>query len=340
LDIFPVIQRAVMITSFVAAMMILVEYFNVLTQGRLRGALQGSRASQYLLAAALGAVPGCLGAFVIITLYLHRSVSRGAVVACMVATSGDEAFVMLGMFPATATMLTFGLVLIGIVSGVATDVLSGTSGNGKGTHSMVLHGEEEECRCFSPVTILRQWRQPSPARGLLAAGSVGFSAALIAGAVGPPEWGWVRLTLLGVALLALFIVSTVPEHFLEEHLWRHVVLVHVPRIFFWTLAAMLAILLLDRFLDVHRVIEENPWLVLLVAGTVGLVPESGPHLLFVTLYAQGALPLSVLVASSIVQDGHGMLPLLAHSWREFLRVKAINLLVGLAVGALLLLLGY
>jgi hypothetical protein len=39
------------------------------------------------------------------------------------------------------------------------------------------------------------------------------------------------------------------------------------------------------------------------------------------------------VASSIVQDGHGMPPLLADSRPDLVKVKAINLLVGLAVGA-------
>ena len=158
--------------------------------------------------------------------------------------------------------------------------------------------------------------------------------------MGPPEWNWIRFTLFAVALLALFIVSTVPEHFLDEHLWHHVVLQHVPRIFLWTLAAMVSILLLDRAFDVSRAIGVTPWLVLFAAGGLGFVPESGPHLLFVTLYDQGAVPLSILVASSIVQDGHGMLPLLAHSWREFLWIKAVNLLVGLAVGAVLLFLRY
>jgi hypothetical protein len=36
------------------------------------------------------------------------------------------------------------------------------------------------------------------------------------------------------SLLALFIVSTVPEHFLEEHLSEHIVKVHIPRVFLWT----------------------------------------------------------------------------------------------------------
>jgi len=81
------------------------------------------------------------------------------------------------------------------------------------------------------------------------------------------------------------------------------------------------------------------WLVLAAASLLGLIPESGPHLLFVTLFEQGLVPLSTLVASSIVQDGHGTLPLLAYSRSDFLKVKAVNLVVGFAVGAVLMALG-
>ena len=66
------------------------------------------------------------------------------------------------------------------------------------------------------------------------------------------------------------------------------------------------------------------------AAALGLIPESGPQLIVVMLFAAGSVPLSILLANSIVQDGHGMLPLLAHSWRDFLKVKAINLVAGLA----------
>ena len=69
-----------------------------------------------------------------------------------------------------------------------------------------------------------------------------------------------------------------------------------------------------------------------MAWLAGLIPESGPHLLFLTLFAKGAIPFSILMASSIVQDGHGMLPLLAHSRIDFLRIKGINFAVGLVVG--------
>lgn len=79
-------------------------------------------------------------------------------------------------------------------------------------------------------------------------------------------------------------------------------------------------------------LRDNQLILLATACLLGLVPESGPHLVFLTLYAQGSAPLSVLLASSIVQDGHGMLPILAESRSDFLRIKAINLVVGTLLG--------
>ena len=47
-----------------------------------------------------------------------------------------------------------------------------------------------------------------------------------------------------------------------------------------------------------------------------------------------------LLASSVVQDGHGMLPMLADSRRDFAVVKAIAFAVGLVVGGVALGLGF
>ncbi len=75
-------------------------------------------------------------------------------------------------------------------------------------------------------------------------------------------------------------------------------------------------------------------MVLLIAVLVGIIPESGPHMLFVTLFAHGSLPFSILLASSIVQDGHGTLPLLAVSNLAFFWLKTINVTIGLLVGSI------
>jgi len=142
------------------------------------------------------------------------------------------------------------------------------------------------------------------------------------------------------SLIALFIVITVPEHFLEEHLWEHIVKVHIPKIFLWTFGTLLIVNILLQFININDWIASNMFIVLAVALLIGIIPESGPHLVFVTLFASGTIPFSILLASSIVQDGHGMLPMLAESKRGFLAVKTVNIIFGAIVGIIGLLAGF
>jgi hypothetical protein len=336
-----IIAKTLMITVFVAVMMLIVEYFNVQTRGLFLSAIHSSRWRQYLLAAMLGAIPGCLGAFVVVTLFTHRKLSLGALVAAMIATSGDEIFVMLALFPTTALLMTLGLAALGVLSGWLTDtwlpskLLPTVDADCCG---LEVH-EAEECRCFPTEKILAQWRDLSPYRATLMAsfGLVIFT--IITGYLGPAAWGWKRITLLLLMAIGLFIVSTVPDHFLEKHLWRHVAQHHVPRVFLWTLGALAVLAGLIHFVDLRAFVAANPSLVLVTAALVGVLPESGPHLAFVTMFADKIVPLSTLVASSIVQDGHGMLPLLSTSKRAFIVVKVINLIVGLVVGGIMLAVG-
>ena len=136
------------------------------------------------------------------------------------------------------------------------------------------------------------------------------------------------------AVFSLFVILTVPDHFLEQHLWEHVIKKHLLRIFLWTFGALLAIHYLDNWLDISSWIQDNLYIVLIIAVLVGIIPESGPHLVFVTLFAQGTIPFAILLANSIVQDGHGTLPLLAVSGRAFIWLKVVNIVIGLVLGLL------
>ncbi len=335
------LKNALMITGFVGVMMLAIEYLNVLSRGTWQKKLTEHRWGQYVLAAFLGATPGCLGAFAVVAMYSHGVLTLGAVVAAMIATAGDESFVMLAMIPKQAIILHIVLFVIGLITGVLVDTVAGglTARLPVPCEGLEIH-LEEACESFPRGRILSQLRQCSAARGTLAVALGLFVAAIAAGQVGPPAWDWIRVTLLVTAASALFIVLTVPDHFLETHLWQHVARTHIPRVFLWTLGALLTMHLLIEVLHLEGTIQKGKWLVLLVACLVGLIPESGPHLIFVTLYAQGAIPLSILLASSIVQDGHGMLPMLAHSRRDFAIVKVIAFGVGLTLGGAALSMGF
>ena len=334
-------NHALMITGFVFVMMLVIEYLNVLSRGVWQDGLQGGRWRQYLLAALLGVTPGCLGAFAVVSLYLHRMVSPGALVAAMIATSGDESFLLLAMAPETAVPLFAILFVVSIGAAFLTDLLPARI-TGRWSEQLCdlnLH-EDETCECFPRGQILAQWRQCSLARGVLLTTTLLFILGLISGQFGPEAWNWIRWTLLLTSGVALFIVATVPEHFLESHLWEHVFITHVPRILFWTFGVLLAMHLLMETFELTDWFQGHQYVLLLAACLLGLIPESGPHLVFLTLYLQGVVPFSVLLASSVVQDGHGMLPLLADSKLDFLRVKGINFAVGLLLGLCGLLLGW
>lgn len=336
----PAMTHALMITAFVSVMMLVIEYINVLTLGEWQERLGRRRWGQYVLAALLGATPGCLGAFAVVAMYSHRSLSLGAVVAAMIATSGDESFVMFAMVPGTALLLTGVLFVIGVLSGALTDKILGRRLTAKLScdADFAVH-EVDHCRCFPRGQIIEQWKHCTAARGTLSVSLGLFILAIIGGQLGPSQWNWIRLSLVVTSSVALFIVATVPDHFLEDHLWKHVIRGHAPRVFLWTLAALAVLhLVVDRW-DLGDLIRQNQWGVLAIAGLIGLVPESGPHLIFVTMFAKGVVPFSILLASSIVQDGHGMLPLLAHSRRAFIAIKLINLLIGLVIGGVVLILG-
>jgi len=333
-----VIEQSVLITSFVIVMMVIVEYFNVLSRGDWLEKLAAKPALQYLLAGVLGVLPGCLGAFSVVAMYSHGVVSLGALVAAMIATSGDESFVMLATIPKETLLLSFILLLLGISAGWTTDRLMQKLKltKGKSCDKMSLHGFDY-CKCFSGKEIVTQWRRPSRLRLILTAILAAILYSTFSGYLGPPSWNWIRITLIIVTASGLFIIVTVPEHFLRDHLWKHVVISHATRILLWTAAALMVSTWISMNLDITAWLAKHQATLIVVAAIVGIIPESGPHLIFVTMFAKGSIPFSVLLVNSIVQDGHGLLPLLGQSRRDFVVVKGINLVVGLIVGLALLL---
>ncbi|MCU0248055.1 MAG: putative manganese transporter, partial [Bryobacter sp.] len=290
---------SLMITGFVSGTMLLIETVNVLSGGRWIRLLTGRRYRQYLLAAMLGGIPGCLGAFTAVALYSHGAISFGSVVAAMIASSGDEAFVMLALAPGSALAIAAILIALALPAAWMTDWAAG-----KGAvvwprcEGMVIH-EAEELRWPSLGRVVAQWRDCSAARGSMSVALALFAAATAAGRIGPPEWNWMRISLLAVSAGALLVVASAPEHFLEEHLWRHVARKHAPRVFLWTLTALVLSGPLAKWLSAGDSGQGSKWLLLPLACVVGLIPESGPHLVFVTLYVQGAIPFGILLASSV-----------------------------------------
>ena len=360
LDLFlDVLRNSFLITGLVIIMMLMIEFINIHSEGRFFTKLRQHRFGQVVLGAGLGIIPGCMGGFAAVSMYSHKLLSFGALIAMMIASSGDEAFVMLAMIPKEALILCAVLFVIAILVGWLVDLLSKkrVATPSCCEEGFKLHEEEHRHGSINEKASLKNLRHASAERIALLLGVVIFIIALALGLlehdheheheaaetlshVNVFDEYWLNLFFAIVSLVVVWFIATVNEHIVKEHLWEHVIRKHFLSIFLWTFGALLVIELGLHYLDMEAWINSNiPWMILL-AVLVGIIPESGPHMLFVTLFATGVVPFSVLLASSISQDGHASLPLLAESKLSFAKAKVVNIVVAAFFGYICYFIGY
>ena len=265
--------ESIKITLFVLLMMIAVDLINVWSKGKFALLLDsGGKWKQYFVSSAVGTVPGCMGAFANVSLYMHGMISFGALAGSMIATSGDEAFVMLVMFPKTALILFIVLFIIGVFSSKIIDA------------TVIKFNIQTSTDCE-----VKQYHKDE--RGF--------------------------------------------EHYFIEHIWGHIIKHHLWKTFLWTFGALIFIEIGKDYLNFDQLTHQYALLVLIFAALIGLIPESGPSLIFVTMFTTGIIPFSILLTNSIVQDGHGLLPLLSYSVKDSVKIKLFNLAIGLTLGIIL-----
>ena len=393
-----VLRNSILITGLVVIMMLMIEYFNIQSKGQWFAKLKGSGIKQIILGAALGLIPGCIGGFATVSLFTHRLISFGALIAMMICSSGDEAFVILAMIPQKAPLLFGALFLIGITSGIIVDKfikkpVASSCPDGYEIHS---GGGDKLPSLFKLSSYIEGLKKPSEERLIILVGIILFIFTIAGGylehdhnthaghahaihaehithvhehntnectsaectsaectsaecAQGTASIAcnntthahiglnllserWIHVIFAIFSIITVLFTATAKEHFIKEHIWGHVIKKHMLSIFLWTFGALLVCQIGIMHLDIQNWISNNMLLVLLLAVVIGLIPESGPHLVFVTLFAQGILPFYILLVNSIVQDGHTTLPLLAESKTAFFKAKLINMAAGLLVG--------
>jgi hypothetical protein len=390
-----VIQETLMITIFVIIMMLLIEFVNVISKGSLVKLLNKSSYLQIIAGALLGIIPGCMGTFAVVSLYSQKLLSFGALIATMIATSGDEAFFMLAFIPKEAITLFIIMFVIAVFSGILVDKFFKNKRfltENKIMNFVDEHDHNHDCAAKASKIISFKNFDFNRYRIYLSTIIVGVIILAFTGWIGHShfetvfignmdiqavehnhdcehslhehehshdcehehdyncdhsmhihghgDFDLVKVIIVVCAVLVLFIILFCDGHFAKEHLWKHVIKKHLPKIFLWVFGTLLVINFIMSFADLNSLIYKNLYIVLLVALLIGIIPQSGPHLIFVVLFIQGFIPFSILLANSIVQDGHGALPLLAEARKSFLVMKVISICIGFVFGIVGLLIGF
>ncbi|UCH37286.1 MAG: arsenic efflux protein [Candidatus Bathyarchaeota archaeon] len=276
-NIVTTILETLKIVTMVTVIMTLIEFLELKFEKEIREKITRKPINQYAIASVLGAIPGCTDAFFIVSLYLHGLVGFGALVAVMLSTAGDEAFVMLSMIPEEALLIFIICAIFGLIGGLTADrVVKRLKIETSQPCAIEFHKEE-------------------------------FST----------------------------------KHFFREHVYDHILKKHIPKLFLWIFLTMFFVNFLVNNYNLEPFISNLPELFLIIiAALLGLIPESGPHLLLLILYSKGLVPFSVLLVNTLSQDGHGLLPLLSYSLKDTIYVQIFTTLFSIAVGVMLYFIGF
>jgi len=257
---------------------------------------------QVPMASILGALPGCGGAVVVITAFARGNIRLGAMVAALISTMGDAAFLLLATEPTTYLKLMSISIFAAMISGWTVDKF----------HRGELYSSE--IKNFEKVGI-GNLRVRDKLFMFFAAPGL-FLGILQLAQIDVNNFG-ILVTVLGLtgAFLSISIwvlspisaVSSSKDHpFTRSSEETSFVTV-------WVIAGFLAYEYSYAFFGLDlEVLAEAAWVFLpILAVLVGFIPGCGPQVLVTTLYLNGIIPFAALIGNAISNDGDALFPAIA-----------------------------
>jgi len=292
----------IQVTVFVAATLLLffsLEHFYKIDIGIL---MKKGDTWQVPMASLLGALPGCGGAVVVITAFARGNIRLGAMVAALIATMGDAAFLLLAKEPTTYLRLMSISIFAAVLSGWTVDRF----------HQGELYSSE--IKHFEKIGIGRLRKRDKIFMAFAAPGL--FLGILQLAQVDINNFG-ILVTILGLlgAFLSISVwvlspinaVSSSDDHpFTRSSEETSFVTV-------WVIAGFLSYEYAYAFFGLDlEVLAEAAWIFLpILAILVGFIPGCGPQVLVTTLYLNGIIPFAALIGNAISNDGDALFPAIA-----------------------------
>lgn len=314
---------------------------------------------QISVAAILGALPGCGGAIIVVSQYAAGQVGFAALVAVLVATMGDAAFLLLAKAPEVGFMVIALGIVVGIASGLvvhaihAPDFLrrpvqynSAALGCAQIPPLKRLWGMAwiGLVLLVAPFTLLSSFQIELAPLALLgyqidmtiALGVFGTVVCVLMWAMLPLQNSYRSLVAEdNVALPAHAATSSParPQPNMASPMVAKVV--HDTNfVMAWVAVAFLAFELVVHYtgLDIGSFFNSAAWLAPLIGVLVGFLPGCGPQIIIASLYLQGIAPLSTLLGNAVSNDGDALFPAIALSPKAAIYATVYSAIPALIVG--------
>ncbi len=301
---------------------------------------------QVPVAALLGALPGCGGAIIVVTQFVNGQMSFGALVAVLIATMGDAAFLLLSKEPQTA-LLVYGISLVtGVLSGYLVNAIHG--------HDYLKSSQNNSASCATTIprlppklsTFFILLLIPGTVFGLLEAFQLDSNQLFGRwSAFQPVQWLGFLGALLCIAVWISQPLDSWSARFAaknEIRYLRETVVAETSFISVWVIAGFLSYELLVYFtgLNLQAIFYNFGGLTILFAVLLGFVPGCGPQIVLTTLYLNGVVPLSAQLANAISNDGDALFPAIALAPKAALQATLYSAVPAMIVGVVTFNLGW
>ena len=303
------------VSVFVAGTLAVLFLLEKVGRTNLEQLLRNNTRIQVPIAALLGSLPGCGGAIMVTTQYARGAMSFGGVVSVLSATMGDAAFLLLAKEPIIA-MWVFGTCLItGIISGTIVDYFHGQEflrvKRGYGD------GEDDICENELLTPLYKVWMAffvPGAIAGLMVAFQYDPHA------TSKELFGLDFITPLALSAAILSMVMWVFNPISDFRLFtsskrslERRVADTTNFVTFWVIVGYVGYALIEQVVgfDLTTIFESWGLALPMLALLVGFIPGCGPQIVVTTLYLNGIIPLSALLANAISNDGDALFPAIA-----------------------------
>ena len=342
---------------FVGAILLLFALIDYYNQGKLIAFIARSKRYQPVLGALLGLTPGCGGAVFVMPLFFTGSVTFGTVVATLMATMGDAAFVLMASSPVHYLLVSFFSFFVAVITGYVVDKTKigpnvlrayleklkspvGQPSIEGGMATMTT----DEARVSKPVLYITGGFWVLICIGLVL--GIGDLAQVEINELAIPNMGLV-IGVLGT-LMSLSVMGWGRKH-LRRHAGGRTLgstlvgsFLDTAFIITWVFVGYMAYELIvlgaggGNYVLGEQVVESLLLSVgvasVFVAVAVGIIPGCGPQIIFVSLFVQGLVPFSALLANAVSQDGDALFPVLAMDRPSAIWATLLNKIPALMLG--------
>ena len=278
----------------------------------LQSYIQKNQQLEIPISAFLGAIPGCGGAIMVMSLFTRGVVSFGAVLATLISTMGDAAFLLLATKPQAALIILPVTFCTGIVSGYIVKPFTKNFLQKKINRDFLITELPKNKTSNKFYLIWFFFLIPGLALGIMNA--LNIETSYLVSDIDIIQLISFLLALYCVFLWVLNPLTDIQMASIHENSFRKV----VDTTCFVTVWVIISFVIYELInISTQGAIFESlkyfgPFIPLM-AIIIGFIPGCGPQIMITSMYVSGQLPMSAQIGNSISNDGDALFPAIAIS---------------------------